>query len=185
VSSLFGGPRRADGRDPELAEAIRRRERAFARDIGDEQALARDDQPRYRRPRMWLFVLLVLVAVVAGYRAINHSSGGPAITKSCTTPGLALAHGSVHRGDSVEWSGTGPESGTYVLVFDGTPTQVDSNGNVTVSGGSRGRGPFTMDKCIARSSVKAPGSAGSHTLRLFHRTNGGFQLVAHIALKVT
>jgi len=185
VSSPFGGSRRADGRDPELAEASRRRERAFARDIGDEQALARDDQPRYRRPRMWLFVLLVVIALVGGYRAVKHSGGGPQITKSCTTPALALAHASVHRGDSVEWSGTGPAAGTYILVFDGTPTQVDSNGNVTVSGGSRGIGPFAMDKCIARSSVKAPHSAGSHTLRLFHRTNGGFLLVAHIALKVT
>jgi hypothetical protein len=184
VSSLFSGGRRIDGRDPEFAEGTRRRERAFARDIGDEQALARDDQPRYRRPRLWLLVAILAVLVIGGYRAVRHTSG-PQITKSCSTPALALASPAVSHGDSVEWSGTGPTGGRYVLVLDGTPTQVDSDNRVSVSGGTALSGSFTMSGCLVHSAFDAPKSAGTHTLRLFHRTNGAFQLVAHTALRVS
>jgi hypothetical protein len=184
VSSLFGSGRRADGRDPELAEATRRRERAFARDIGDEAALARDDQPRYRRPKLWLLILLLVVAIVGGIRATRHPSG-PEIAKSCTTPALAFSATSVQHGDSVEWTGTGPSAGRYVLVLDGTPTSVDAKNRVKVAGGRALTGSFTMSDCIVHSAFDAPKSAGVHQLRLFHRANGDFQLVAHAQLRVS
>ena len=183
MSSLFNNSRRPDGRDPELAEATRRRERAFARDIGDEQALARGDEPRYRRPRLWLLVLILVVIVVGGFRALQHPKG-PTITKSCTTPGVVLGANSVPRGASVEWSGTGPTAGRYVLVLDGTPGQVDSNNRVSVNGGRALTGTFTMSDCLVHSTFTAPKSTGSHEVRLFHHENNTYQLVAHTRLQV-
>lgn len=185
VSILFGGGRPDRARDPELAEATRRRERAFARDIGDEQTLARGDEPRYRRPRLWLLVFIAVVAVVAGIEVDRHKGGGPTIARSCVQPGLVLAHGSIGAGDDVDWSATGPPSGRYVLVADGRPLRADSDGRVSVRGGKALSPFFTMSDCLAHSTFTAPSAAGRHEIRLFHRTESGLALVASKRLSVT
>jgi hypothetical protein len=174
-----------DGRDPELAEATRRRQRAFAYDIGDEQALARVDQPRYRRPRVWLLVLLLVVAVVGGFQALRHRSGGVHIAKSCTVPAVKLAVTSAPHGGSVDWAGTGPASGKYALVVDGTPKAVDDKNRLTVARGTAASGTFRMSGCLVHSTFQAPDRTGQHTVKLYHRTNQTFQLVAQAKLQVT
>lgn len=171
MSSLFsGGPRRRDGRDQDLVDAAERRQRAFARDIGDESALARGNEPRYRRPGRWLFAFLGIVVVIGGFRAFQHSDDGPPLTRSCTKPALAISTNPVKAGKSIRWSGTGPQSGRYVLLFEGDPK---SSSNA-----------FTMTDCHTHGTIKVPTAEGTHTLRLFHRTNGKFTLVAHVAVTV-
>lgn len=170
MSSLFsGGPRRSDGRDQELVDAAERRQKAFARDIGDERALSRGDQPRYRRPGMWLVAFVILAAVVGGIRAFRHGDGPP-LTRSCTTPGLSVAPASVQSGGSIQWSGTGPATGRYALVFDGSPNSATKT--------------FAMTNCRTHDVIQVPRGKGTHTLRLFHRTNGKFAAVAHLPVKV-
>lgn len=173
-----------DGRDPELAEATRRRQRAFAYDIGDEQSLARVDQPRYRRPGKWLLVLLLIVAVVGGFQALHHPAGVH-IAKSCSVPAIKLGVTSAPHGGSVNWSGTGPTSGKYALIIDGTPKSVDEKNRLTVDGGTAGSGPFRMSGCLVHSTFQAPHRTGQHTVKLFHRTGQSFQLVAQAKLQVT
>jgi hypothetical protein len=170
VSSLFsGGSRRGDGRDQELVDAADRRQKAFARDIGDESALSRGNQPKYRRPGMWLVVFIIVAAIVGGVRAFQHN-GGPGLTRSCTTPALAISPATAQPGASIQWSGTGPATGQYALVFDGSP---NSRTNT-----------FTMTSCRTHDVITVPSKSGTHTLRLFHRTNGKFAAVAHITVKV-
>lgn len=170
MSSLFsGGTRRSDGRDQELVDAAERRQKAFARDIGDERLLARGNQPKYRRPGMWLIAFVILAAVVGGIRAFRHGAGPP-LARSCTTPALAVSPSSVQSGGTIQWSGTGPEAGRYALMFDGIPNS--------------GTKTFAMGNCRTHDVIQVPHNKGTHTLRLFHRTNGKFVAVAHLSVKV-
>jgi len=178
VSFLFGGSGR-DPRDQELAAANRRRERKFARDIGDERALARGDEPRYRRPGLWLLAFIGVVLVVGGYRAFQGGGTVP-ITKSCTTPALAIGVSSVGTGSDLEWSATGPADGHYLLVLDGTPDRAG-----TVSGGAAASSGFVMSGCVTHSTYKVKATTGSHQVRLFRRTEGDYSLVATKPLTVT
>lgn len=183
VSFLFGAGR--DTRDPELVAANRRARLAFARDIGDEQTLARQDEsPRYRRPSLWLFVFVVVVAAIGLLRAVNHHGKSVPIGRSCTTPGLALAASSAIAGSDLDWSATGPAAGRFVVVADGRPTSADPQGKVTATGGRALTPLFPMSDCVTHSTLVAPEATGSHVLRLYRRTDSGFDLVASRPLTV-
>lgn len=158
----------------------------MARDIGDEQALARqDEQPRHRRPSRWLIAFMVLVAVVGGLNAVRNKGGGRvAITRSCSTPALALRAGPVVAGGDLDWSATGPSGDRYTLVADGTPTGADGHRKVRVRGGSALTPLFPMVDCLVHSTLVAPKRTGEHTLRLFERTGSRFRLVASRSVTV-
>lgn len=185
MSSLFGGGGGGRGRDPDLVAANRRRQRALARDIGDEQALAREDQPRYRRPRIWLMIFVAVLLIAGGFQTFRHKGGGVPITRSCTSPAFSLEAGIVTPHGKLDWTGTGPAADHYVLVADGTPVDTTStSGQVAVNGGQALSPVFVMPGCIVHSTFVAPDAAGKHEVRLFQRTSSGFTQVAKIKLTV-
>jgi hypothetical protein len=175
---------RGRGRDPELVAANKRRQRALARDIGNEQALARDDQPRYRRPTIWLLVFIVLLAVAGGIQTLRHHGGGPPIARNCTRPALALEAGSVTPHGRLDWSATGPASGRYVLALNGTPTGSADSGTVAVRGGQALSPVFQMTDCIVHSTFVAPDAIGTYQIRLFRRVGPDYTLVSQGPLTV-
>ncbi len=177
-------PARRRGRDPELVAANKRHQRSIDRDIGNEQALARDDQPRYRRPTIWLLVFLVLLAVAGGIQTLRHHGGGPPIARSCTRPALALEAGTVTPHGKLDWSATGPSSGRYVLVLNGTPTGTADSGNVPVRDGQALSPIFRMTDCIVHSTFTAPNAIGTYQIRLYRRTSAGYDLVSKGPLTV-
>lgn len=180
MSSRFS----AGGRDEEAHAAARRSAEAFAKDIGDYDALARGFEPRHRRPRIWLIGFLALVAVVVGFGAATGRSGHVPITKSCNRPALALESHKVHAGRSVSWSATGPDRGRYLLVFGGGAVTATRT-HIEVAGGSPASGIFAMAGCLTRSELQAPRTPGTYTVRLMHKVNGTYQEVYRRTLTVT
>ena len=182
MSFIFGGGR---GRvNPEMAEGRRRAEIRFARDIGDQATLNRvgDPQPR-RKVRLWPAGIVVVAMVLGGLGFLPNVHRFE-LTRSCTTPALALERNDVPPGSGMEWKGTGPATGDYVLVADGG--QVTGQGDtVRVDGGTVLSPVFQMTDCTTDQTMSAPRSTGTHNLRLMHRTGlDQFTEVTSIGLTV-
>ncbi|HVX42465.1 MAG TPA: hypothetical protein VHC49_01185 [Mycobacteriales bacterium] len=173
----------AGGRDAEAEAASRRSAEAFAKDIGDYDALARSGTPRHRRPVAWLGGFLLLVVVVAAYGAATGHSGHVPITKSCRQPALALKSLHADVGHSVPWSATGPDRGRYLLAIGGGAVTATKQ-NITVRGGSPGSGIFAMAGCLTRSELAAPRKAGTYPVRLMHDVDGRYVEVDRLQLTV-
>jgi hypothetical protein len=188
VSFLIG---RRPREDRELAEAARRREEAFARDIGDEQALARSRfQPSgsYRPRRRWtplIFVVLVAFALIGAIPLLRAGSAGGLLRPQCDHPALGLSAGSAVRGHDAAFQAAGPAQESYVVALDADRVSVSAAGAVTASPGRVLAGPFSMPGCrSAQTLFPAPAAAGDHLVTLFQRTSSGYVGVVRKTLKV-
>jgi hypothetical protein len=187
VTFLFrAGPGR---RDPELAAAARRRREAFARDIGDEHALARArEEPVTRRRRRWtpvIFVALVLFATVGAIPLLRAGSAGGIVRQQCERPVIGVSVGPVQPGHQAAWQAAGPAEGPYVLTLDADEITVNPGGTVTVRSGRLLAGPLDLTGCRSRQTLfDAPSERGDHLLTLFRRTPSGYARVARATLKV-
>lgn len=184
VSFLFGGGR---GRaNPEMAEGRRQADLRFARDIGDEATLNRNGAraPIRRRVRMWPMAIVAAVMVLGALGLLPHVHSFE-LTRSCTTPAVALERYDVAPGLEMEWKGTGPNSGDYVLVAGGGTVTAQGD-TVRVAGGSALSEVFQMTNCLTDQTLAAPRSAGTYDVRLMHRTDvaAPFREVTSVALTV-
>lgn len=170
-------------RDPEQQAAARRTQEQYLRDIGDEEGLNRlENPPRRRRPRLWVFLVVILVVIVTGYKAFT-SNGTVPIDKSCTVGRLALTSSKAATGASVPWSATGPNDSIWALAIGGG--QVTRSGNtVRVAGGRAGSGAFSMKGCLAHGGLQAPKTTGDYDVRLIRFDGTGAQEVAKVRLTV-
>jgi hypothetical protein len=188
VSFLFGG---APGRkDPELAAGLRRQREAFARDIGDEHALARsrEEPVTRRRRRRWtpvIFVALVLFATIGAIPLLRVGSAGGIVRPQCDKPVIGVSAGKVQPGQLAAWQASGPAEGTYVLALDADEVTIGAAGRVTVESGRLLAGPLSLSGCRSHQTLfHAPAQPGEHLLTLFQRTPSGYQRVARAVLKV-
>ncbi len=182
MSSLFGI--RPGRQDPELAAATRRRRAAFARDIGDEMALARDLQPtRRRRPLGWLALAVVLLALVGGIPLLSGRGG--LVPANCEQPAVGLTRSEAAPGDRIGWQVAGPPDGRYAVALDSDTVAADAGGRLSAPGGVLLAGPFAMEDCrSSQALMDVPSAPGRHTVTLFHRGASGYARVASALLQV-
>jgi hypothetical protein len=182
VSSLFGI--RPGRQDPELAAATRRRRAAFAKDIGDEMAFARDLQPtRRRRPLGWLAMAVVLLALIGGIPLFSGRGG--LVPANCEQPAVGLTRSEAAPGDRIGWQVAGPRDGRYAVTLDGDAVVADGNGRLTAPGGVLIAGPFAMDDCrSSQALMDVPSAPGRHTVTLLHEGASGYAPVASASLQV-
>lgn len=185
MSFIFGSGSASKSRvDPEMAEGRRRADIRFARDIGDQATLNRNGErpPSRRRIRMWPVALVAAVMVLGAVGLLPHVHQFE-LTRSCTTPALALERNDVSPGFGMEWKGTGPNTGDYVLVADGGAV-TKSGESVRVDGGTALSPVFQMSNCLTDQTLSAPRTAGTHDLRLMRDNGAGFTEVTSVALTV-
>jgi hypothetical protein len=162
MTSFFGGVR--GHADPGLADANRRQRLRLARDLGDEETLARDGEPIVQRSRHWLWFGFAAAALVV-LPLIGHGSDTDVpLTASCTTPALATSTTSVQAGATLGYRVTGPQDARYVVTLDGTPVTGDGSLDRT----STPAGPaITLEGCLSPTLLTpAPAGDGPHTLAL-------------------
>jgi hypothetical protein len=182
MTSFFGGGR--GHADPELAEANRRQRLRFARDLGDEETLARDGEPRVQRTRHWLWFGLAAAALVVLPLVGRGSGTDVQLTASCTTPALAAAPSSVQAGAPLGYRVTGPQDARYVVTLDGRA--VTGEGSIDVQ--TTPAGPaITLAGCLSPTLLTAaPAGDGPHTLVLLSVAgDGSVRQVAATQVTVT
>lgn len=187
MSFIFGGGAGGRGRvDPEIAEGRRRADLRFARDIGDQSTLDRNGAPPPRRRiRMWPVAIVAVVMLLGALGILPHVHSFE-LTRNCDTPALALERNDVAPGFGMEWKGTGPNAGDYVLVADGAAVTAQGD-SVRVEGGGTAVSPvFQMTNCLTDQTMASPRTSGTHNLRLMRRANVGseFDEVTSVALTV-
>jgi hypothetical protein len=188
VSFLFGARRPRE--DPELAAGERRRQEAFARDIGDEHALAwsRARPVGVRRRRRWtpaVFVGLVLFATLGAIPLLRAGSAGGLVRRQCDQPVIGLSAGRTQPGHEASWQVAGPRDVMYVLTLDADRVTVSGSGGVAATPGRILAGPFDLPDCRSTQTLfAAPTEPGDHLVTLFRRTADGYQAVARTTLKV-
>jgi hypothetical protein len=170
-------------RDPEAMAAARRTQEVYLRDIGDQEGI---DQmhlprpPRRRRPLLWLFLLVLALVAVAGYKSFQGGTNVP-IHKNCHTPGIEVTSGKAAGNASVPWSATGPNDTRYLLAIGGGTV---TSGGTAVAGGEVGAAAFTMKSCLAHGAFKAPEKLGKYDVRLMEAAGTGWKQVAKYRLEV-
>lgn len=168
---IFGSAR--GHQDPTLADANRRFRLHLARDINDEQTLARDGELPIRRGRHWVwfavaFLVLGLVAAVGG----RHGSDVP-IAASCTTPGIALSSATVPAGAGLQYRLTGPDGIRYVVTLDGQPVRGDAGSTVSYTDTAAGPA-LELQQCLSPALlVAAPAGNGPHQLAVLELDGSG------------
>ena len=181
MTSFFGGVR--GHVDPELAEANRRQRLRMARDLGDEETLARDGEPRVQRTRHWLW-FGIAAAALAVLPLVGRGSGTDVgLAASCTTPSMAAAS-SVQAGAPLGYRVTGPQDARYVVSLDGRP--VTGDGSIDVR--TTPAGPaIALEGCLSPTLfTAAPAGDGPHTLTLFSVAgDGSVRQVAATSVTVT
>jgi hypothetical protein len=102
--------------------------------------------------RRVIAALVALGALLTLLLALHTSkTTGPALAKSCTTPAIALSSSSTGDGTGIEYSITGPKTGTYVIAVDAA--------TVTVKGSAA---DVTPGKAVAVAIHKGLGSCAAH-----------------------
>jgi hypothetical protein len=75
--------------------------------------------------RRVIAVLVALGALLTLLLALHKSTAtGPPLTKSCTTPAIALSAPATGDGTGIEYSITGPKTGRYVIAVDAATVAV-------------------------------------------------------------
>ena len=75
-------------------------------------------------------------------RLNKNTTHGPPLATNCRTPAIALSAASTGDGTDIEYSITGPQTGTYLLAVDAATATVRGAGaDVTPRQGDRGRDP--------------------------------------------
>lgn len=167
-----------------MAEGRRKAEIRFARDIGDQSTLNRNGAPPPRRRlRMWPVALVAVVMVLGALGLLPHIHSFE-LTRSCTNPALALERNDVSPGFGMEWKGTGPNAGDYVLVAGGGAVTARGDGVLVAGGGTALSPVFQMSNCLTDQTMAAPRSAGTYNLRLMRNNGAGFTEVTSVALTV-
>lgn len=168
---IFGSAR--GHQDPTLADANRRTRLHLARDINDEQTLARQGEQPIRRGRHWLWfgVAALLLAVLAAIGG-RHGADVP-LTANCTSPGIAVSPRTVPAGDALGYRLTGPDGVRYVVTLDGSPVRGDAGS--TVSYTQTAAGPaLQLQQCLSPTLLlAAPAGNGPHQLAVLRLDNGG------------
>jgi hypothetical protein len=183
VTSFFGGGGRGHS-DPGLTDANRRQRLRIARDLGDEDTLARDGEPRIQRSRHWLWFGFAAAALVALPLIQRGSSPDVSLATSCTTPALATSSSSAQAGATFGYRVTGPQDARYVVTLDGRPV----SGEGTISPTITPAGPaITLQACLSPTLLTpAPAGDGPHTLTLLSvAPDDSFRQVAATTLTVT
>jgi hypothetical protein len=182
VTSFFGGAR--GHVDPELAAANRRQRLRLARDLGDEQTLARDGEPRVQRTRHWLWFGVAAAALLVLPLVGRGSGTDVALTASCSTPSLGVSPSSVQAGAPLGYRVTGPQDARYVVTLDGRP--VTGDGSIAPTSTPAGPG-ITLEGCLSPTLLTAaPAGDGPHTLTLLSVAgDGSVRQVAAASVTVT
>jgi hypothetical protein len=133
----------------------------------------------------WTILLVFAIVAVAIFKGGRGTPPPPLVT-SCTTPALALSTGSVARGDSVRWAGTGPPHQQVVLAIGvrgftvgATPKQLTAIPDPGLSDHQVQQAsvlvPFSIG-CRASGSFRALVPPGSYQVRLFRIDGVGSSL---------
>jgi hypothetical protein len=110
-------------------------------------------------------VLVIFVALLATLH--NKSSNGPSLTRSCTTPAIALGSTTTGTGRNIGYTITGPATGTYVITVDAdTATAHGRTADVTPSGAIAVAIHQGLDSCAAGGTLPDLAS-GPHQVELF------------------
>ncbi|HEX4428237.1 MAG TPA: hypothetical protein VHZ96_03095 [Frankiaceae bacterium] len=116
-------------------------------------------------------VITVLVAFGALFTLLFalHSSTttGPPLAKSCTTPAIALSATSTGDGTGIDYSITGPTSGTYVIAVDAATVAVKgSAADVTPRNAVAVSIHQGLSSCAAHGTLPDL-TSGAHEVELF------------------
>jgi hypothetical protein len=184
MSFVFGGVR--GHKDPELEDANRRSRLRLARDVNDQETIARDGELPIRRGRPWLW--LAVAAVALGVLAVIGGRGGQdvALDANCDTPGVALSAASVVAGDPLGYRLAGPDSVRYVVTLDGTAITGDAGSAVPYTQTAAGPA-LRLQQCLSPTlETAAPAGDGEHRLAVLAvRDDGGTDQVAVATFTVT
>lgn len=184
MTSFFGGVR--GHQDPELEAANRRNRLRLARDVNDEQTLARAGELPIRRSRHWLLLGVLAAALVAVGFLGSHGGDDVALAPNCRTPGLGLSAGTVRAGDALDFKVAGPDADRYVVTLDGAPIRASGGTEVTYTSTSAGPA-FALQQCLSPAlRTAAPAGDGPHRLALLRvAPDGTGEQVASAAFTVT
>ncbi len=124
--------------------------------------------------------LVTLGALVVLLFALhNNTTSGPALPTSCTTPAVALSSTSTGDGSGIEYTITGPKTGTYVVAVDAaTVTIKGSAADVTPGRAVAVSIHSGLGSCAAHGTLPDL-TSGAHEVELFR--NGA--VVAEAALR--
>ncbi|MEI4270406.1 hypothetical protein TEK04_01600 [Klenkia sp. LSe6-5] len=159
MSFIFGGVRGRE--DPELAAGNRRTRAHFARDVGDERALA-DDRPTIRRGNHWVWLAVaVVVLAVLGFTSSRGADEVP-LAANCTTPAIGVSSSQVTAGTTMHVRLAGPDGTPYVVTVDGEPVRGDAGS--TVEYVQTPAGPaLQLTQCLSPGlALAAPAGDGAH-----------------------
>jgi hypothetical protein len=113
-------------------------------------------------------VFVVLGALLTLLLALHKSTTtGPSLTKSCTTPAIALSSSSTGDGTGIEYSITGPKTGTYVIAVDAATVAVHaSTADVTPGNAVAVAIHNGLGSCTAHGTLPDL-TSGTHDVELF------------------
>jgi hypothetical protein len=114
-------------------------------------------------------VLVTLGALVVLLLALHHDNptSGPALPTSCTTPAVALSRTTTGDGTGIEYTVTGPKTGTYVIAVDAaTVTVKGSSADLTPSNAVAVSIHNGLGSCTAHGTLPDL-TSGAHDVELF------------------
>ncbi|MCO7220352.1 hypothetical protein [Klenkia sp. PcliD-1-E] len=170
MSFIFGGVRGRE--DPELAAGNRRTAQHFARDIGDERALAGDATP-IRRGNHWTWLTVaVVVLAVLGFTSSRGADEVP-LAADCSSPAIGVSSSQVTAGQTMYVRITGPDDVPYVVTVDGEPVRGDAGS--TVSYTQTPAGPaLELTQCLSPGlAIAAPAGDGPHEVAVLAVSGDG------------
>lgn len=175
-------------RDRTKEENARKRRVQFARDVGDEQGLAWQHEPRRKRSKFTIGTTAVFAAfvILGALPLILHKGDGALLQPDCGAAAIESGPSRIQAGTNFAWQAAGPDSGQYVVVVGGESVSGPTTGPVTVSDGTLLAGPLTLTGCRSAQTVaKGPATKGDYEVALFHSSGGGWDRVAVTLLNVS
>ncbi|SCX45369.1 hypothetical protein SAMN03159343_1576 [Klenkia marina] len=183
MSFIFGGVRGRE--DPELAAGNRRSAAHFARDIGDDRALA-DDRPTIRRGNHWAWLAAaVVVLAVLGFTS-SRGADEVELAANCTTPAVAVSSSQLTRGQTFYVRLAGPDGTDYVVTVDGEPVRGSAGSTVTYTETPAGPA-LRLTQCLSPGlALAAPAGEGPHRVAVLELAlDGTTTEVAATTVQVT
>lgn len=183
VSFIFGGVRGRE--DPELAAGNRRSANHYARDIGDERALA-GDRPTIRRGNHWAWLAVAVVALAVLAFTSSRGADEVPLTANCSTPAIGVSSSQVVRGQTMYVRLTGPDDTDFVLTVDGTPVRGDAGSTVDYTETPAGPA-LRLAQCLSPDlALAVPAGDGAHELALQRlAADGSTTQVAAVTIQVS
>ena len=183
MSFIFGGVRGRE--DPELAAGNRRSANHYARDIGDERALA-GDRPTIRRGNHWAWLAVAVVALAVLAFTSSRGADEVPLTANCSTPAIRVSSSQVVRGQTMYVRLTGPDDTDFVLTVDGTPVRGDAGSTVDYTETPAGPA-LRLAQCLSPDlALAVPAGDGAHELALQRLAADGSTIqVAAVTIQVS